>query len=700
MASQDPSQNQDIGASRIEDSELQLLQGGRDTIGFQNSHENQVTINKAIVQLFGRSQTSGVDWDWVHQLLVKKQLPEIRKRLNDVLLQNRTLMEVSIEEQLAWVNRSPLEAERRLQIGGEDRGTIEHQLLIETFGRDDVAGKLLILGVPGAGKTTALLGLAEQLVIGAIAQPKTVIPVLFELSTWRDDNQSIEQWLIEQLYELHGGDRRSKLYEPWLDRQVLLPLLDGLDELGLERQTKCTQKLNEFARHYPQLVVCCRVKEFETVGIKLGNLNGAVCLQPLSDSQIRDYLHCVGSDLWNAIETVPAIKKLMQPTEEGDPGLLQILLFISLAAQVYDSRSPFESEAELLGRYVDRRLSKDVRESDRRKDLKKKDWAHQTVEQEPNCTETKRYLSWIARQSQQRNQVEILIEYMQPDWIEEPWLLRRYRLLSGPMVGLIGGLMVGLIGWLLDGLMIGLIGWPMVGLLGGLLGGLSGRLSSINSVESFRVSISRVARRETLRKFKNGLIGGLIVGLIGGLLFGLIGGLIVGLIDGLIGGLLFGLIGGLIGGLLFGLIGGLKQDLKVRLRPNQGIWNSLQSAIWVTAFSYPTGIILSCNYSLIAKQIEKGVSWIAILDILLEALPEKMLLGALWSLLLGIYLGGGIACIQHGCLRFVLWQNNIAPWNMAQFLNYCTKRRLLQRIGGRYRFLHRELLDHFATLRL
>ncbi|WP_202815118.1 NACHT domain-containing protein [Leptolyngbya sp. NIES-2104] len=668
---------------------------------------------------------------------MKKQLPEIRKRLSDVLLQNRTLMEVSIEEQFAPVNRSPLEAERRLQIHGEDRGTIENQLLIQTFGRDDVTGKLLILGAPGAGKTTALLGLAEQLVMGALAQPKTVIPVLFELSTWREDSQSIEQWLTEQLYELHGGNRKAKLYEQWVDRQVLLPLLDGLDELGLERQQKCTQKINEFARHYPQLVVCCRSKEFETVGMKLGNLNGAVCLQPLSDSQIQEYLRHVGSDLWNAIQTVPAMQKFMQPTEEGDPGLLRIPLFLSLAAQVYDPRSPFASEAELLGRYVDRRLSKEVRESDRREDLKKKIWAYRTVEQEPNCTETERYLSWLARQLQQRNQIEILIEYIQPDWIEAPRLLRRNRLIVRLIVGLIdililgqdvlinalfAGLFAGLIfrlsnidpaeffrvsmsqdarretsRKLRNGLIVGLV-FGMVG-LNGLIVGLIFRLSNIDPVESFRVSMSQDVRRETLRELKNGLIAGLTYGLILGLL-GLIGGLSSGR-DGIIFGLsrlIDGLIFGLIVGLIVELIGGLKQNLKIRSRPNQGIQNSLQSMLWTSALSYPAGVILAMSSPLISWASTEQ-AWDRLLDAAIANFPDFLLPGLLMALLIGINFGGGIACIQHVCLRFVLWQNNIAPWNMAQFLNYCTDRRILQRNGGRYRFLHRELLDYFANLR-
>ena len=146
--------------------------------------------------------------------------------------------------------------------------------MIETYARKDIRGKLLILGTPGAGKTTALLSLAQQLVQEAIAQPKTVIPIIFELSAWRKDQQSLEAWLIEQLYQNFGGDPKKRIYEPWLEQQVLLPLLDGLDELGPVRQKLCTEKINQFAMHYPQVVVCCRVKEFRQAGVALSNLRG------------------------------------------------------------------------------------------------------------------------------------------------------------------------------------------------------------------------------------------------------------------------------------------------------------------------------------------------------------------------------------------------------------------------------------------
>ena len=234
------SQDQNIDHSEITNSNVQQVQAGRDAVSFNNSHDNRVVIENTFLRLFGRSESNQVDWDWAKNLLEKKQLPEIRKRLTDTLGRERILMDVSIAEQQQWVNR--LQADRQLQVNGKNSGFLDpNKLLIETFGRDDIAGKLLILGAPGSGKTTALLSLAEQLVIGAIDQPQTVIPVILELSTWREDSQSIEAWIIEQLYDLHGGNRKEKIYEKYLERQVLLPLLDGLDELTFPVKSKIQQ---------------------------------------------------------------------------------------------------------------------------------------------------------------------------------------------------------------------------------------------------------------------------------------------------------------------------------------------------------------------------------------------------------------------------------------------------------------------------
>ncbi len=71
------------------------------------------------------------------------------------------------------------------------------------------------------------------------------------------------------------------------------------------------------------------------------------------------------------------------------------------------------------------------------------------------------------------------------------------------------------------------------------------------------------------------------------------------------------------------------------------------------------------------------------------------------GLILGLF--GGIArsgtpVIKHLTLRLILYFNGYIPWNYARFLDYCTERMFLQRVGGRYRFIHKMLQDHFAQM--
>jgi DNA polymerase III delta prime subunit len=421
------SQEQKIEDSSLENSQIQQAQAGANLLAVQF---NFLSDSKP-----EDPEPPIVDWEWGEKKL-KQQLSDIRKRLKDTLGYDRTLMDVTAEEQPSLVHRS-LQAERTLHIDGKDYGSLDPNIpLIETFKRDHIDGRLLVLGAPGAGKTTALLSLAEQLMREALEKSKTVIPIVFELSTWRDDNQSIHDWLVEQLYDLFGGKRKYKRYETWLERQVLLPLLDGLDELRLERQKECTIKLKQFACQYQHIVICCRDKEFEAVDIP-NPLRGEVYLQPLTDKQIQDYLKSKErSELWPAIQTQPDLRKLLEPTTEGDPGLFRVPLFLKLAADIYDPQQPILNKSDLLEKYIDQQLSGEKRKQDRRQDLEKSNWAYKTVEEEPDWRQIRKTLSWVAQQLNNNHSVELLIEKMQPSWLEGKCQRWQYRLIVGLFIGL------------------------------------------------------------------------------------------------------------------------------------------------------------------------------------------------------------------------------------------------------------------------
>jgi len=113
---------------------------------------------------------------------------------------------------------------------------------IEVFDRPEVAGRLLILGKPGAGKTTTLLQLAEVLVTRAENDETKPIPALFNLSSWKSEDLTIVNWLVEQLNSKYGVD--IDVGHKLVEKRQLVPLLDCLDELELEPQKRCVEAIN------------------------------------------------------------------------------------------------------------------------------------------------------------------------------------------------------------------------------------------------------------------------------------------------------------------------------------------------------------------------------------------------------------------------------------------------------------------------
>ncbi len=66
--------------------------------------------------------------------------------------------------------------------------------------------------------------------------------------------------------------------------------------------------------------------------------------------------------------------------------------------------------------------------------------------------------------------------------------------------------------------------------------------------------------------------------------------------------------------------------------------------------------------------------------------------GAVWAT------SGGVASVQHFFLRLRLWRAGYIPWRYARFLDYASECILLRKVGGGYIFMHRLLLDYFASL--
>ena len=154
---------------------------------------------------------------------------------------------------------------------------------------DELGGSLLILGNPGAGKTTLMLTLVRELISRRELDNSLPIPVVANLTSWIDNNQDLSQWMIDELGAKYGVPKQ--IAQSWLQQGRLRLFLDGLDEVTPERRAACVTAINAFLQKPSMIsvVVCCRFAEYIDLPVRLA-LNGALRLRALSRNRIMAHV--------------------------------------------------------------------------------------------------------------------------------------------------------------------------------------------------------------------------------------------------------------------------------------------------------------------------------------------------------------------------------------------------------------------------
>ncbi|MDI1320097.1 MAG: NACHT domain-containing protein, partial [bacterium] len=271
---------------------------------------------------------------------------------------------------------------------------------------------LLILGEPGAGKTTTLLELVRDLARRARDSAAEPPPVVLALSTWTGRHRSLQDWLTEELNVRYQVPKR--LARGWLEAGRLVLLLDGLDEVREALRPACVAAINVFAQeHMPAgLAVTCRVTEYSALPERL-RLRSAICLQPLTPAQIDAYFERAGAGLEN-----------LRAAMREDEALRTLALMLSVMTMAWrDAPAAAWHSGEVITLEQRRRQLFDayVQTALRRKGAR---------EGEAFARHTLEVLPWLARQMRLRDQTLFAIEQMQPDWLEGSRRQQAYFLLT------------------------------------------------------------------------------------------------------------------------------------------------------------------------------------------------------------------------------------------------------------------------------
>jgi GTPase SAR1 family protein len=551
-------------------------------------------------------------------------------------------------------------------------------------------GKLLILGEPGSGKSTILGELFQDLLNIAEVNLDYPIPVLFTLSSWRE-KLSIEDLMIEQLKLMYPN--LGKYASTLVKERRILPLLDGLDEVKSDREL-CVKAINQLLRgeSSPQyLVVSSRREEYEKVFLgeweqeiselqdeRRLHLNNAILLKTLTVEQIQSYLISKNkTELWITIQqdsellnlvTIPLFLSLVQfILPDGEFSLDSWRNLTSSEARqqyLFDIFWDVATKRKLVGA--------DLLEQG----IKSKTYGKRKI---PTLIQTEKWLAWLAKNLEQESKTIFLIEQLQPTRLENGFQKQGYLLIYAFITIIFSNLPLTF--GLFFGGEIDFIVILVLYILLFLVATTTASKITVKLRPKFSWKVLQVGARTAL-----GYALFIVVWI--GLNFGITRGIIVALSSGLI----IGIIGTVI---FYAYLTFVSTDLEenvVVVRPNQGIKRLRDSTLTWTAIGLLLGIVLPllfilrelASYMLKPGSSEEGM----LLAILfgLGFLPDPIT-GAGMGLLIGL-LVGGLDSLKHFALRCILCWTGKMPWNYAQFLDYCTERLFLQKVGGRYKFIH------------
>lgn len=185
--------------------------------------------------------------------------------------------------------------------------------------------RYIILGKPGAGKTTYLKQLALQAIDGNVEQP--VIPIFISLKDMPlSDDEPILTFIVNIL-DVHGFPGTRDFIARILEKGRALLLFDGLDEVRPEHMAKILAEVEIFSKkfHRNKFVISCRVASYDQYFDGFTEIE----LADFNDKQIKDFSNNWFSSGHNATSFIEQLHNYVGALELCSSPLLMTLICIA-----------------------------------------------------------------------------------------------------------------------------------------------------------------------------------------------------------------------------------------------------------------------------------------------------------------------------------------------------------------------------------
>jgi predicted NACHT family NTPase/DNA-binding CsgD family transcriptional regulator len=197
--------------------------------------------------------------------------------------------------------------------------------------------KLMVLGKPGAGKTTFLKYLAMQCIEGQFQANR--VPLFITLKDFAEapKKPDLLEYIAQQLSGCEIIDASVKA-EQLLRHGRALVLLDGLDEVRDEDNSQVIRQIREFAAQLRDnnIVITCRIAAREYVFKQFTEVEVA----DFDDQQISTF-----ATQWFQVRKPTKIDKFFQKLEENQPikELATNPLLLTLLCLIFEEKGKFKN---------------------------------------------------------------------------------------------------------------------------------------------------------------------------------------------------------------------------------------------------------------------------------------------------------------------------------------------------------------------